>query len=153
RTRSLCTPFLPSMRPPCRCRRIWRWACRGRRNGSMICRWRPMWSLSPATAPNITAVRRFMAPRPTTRPGLINSAVESVDGDLTKKDAMRAAMRKANYASVRGPYRYGNNHFPIENFYLQETIKRPDGSYGLRTAATILKDSQDSFHDKCPMKW
>jgi branched-chain amino acid transport system substrate-binding protein len=85
--------------------------------------------------------------------GLINSAVESVDGDLTKKDAMRAAMRKANYASVRGPYRYGNNHFPIENFYLQETINRPDGSYGLRTVGTILKDSQDSFHDKCPMKW
>jgi branched-chain amino acid transport system substrate-binding protein len=85
--------------------------------------------------------------------GLINSAVESVDGDLTKKDATRDAMRKANYASVRGPYRYGNNHFPIENFYLQETVKRPDGSYGLRTVATILKDSQDSFHDKCPMKW
>ena len=85
--------------------------------------------------------------------GLINSAVESVDGDLTKKDAMRDAMRKANYASVRGPYRYGNNHFPIENFYLQETIKRSDGSYGLRTVTTILKDSQDSFHDKCPMKW
>ena len=32
---------LPSTRRPCRCRRIWRWACRGRSNGSMICRWRP----------------------------------------------------------------------------------------------------------------
>ena len=85
--------------------------------------------------------------------GLINSAVEAVDGDLTKKEAIRDVMRKANYASVRGSYRYGNNHFPIENFYLQETIKQPDGSYGLRTVATILKDSQDSFHDKCPMKW
>jgi len=85
--------------------------------------------------------------------GLINSAVEAVDGDLTKKEAIRDAMRKANYASVRGSYRYGNNHFPIESFYLQETIKQPDGSYGLRTVATILKDSQDSFHDKCPMKW
>jgi branched-chain amino acid transport system substrate-binding protein len=85
--------------------------------------------------------------------GLINSAVVAVSGDLTKKDAIRDAMRRANYRSVRGPYRYGNNHFPIENFYLQETVKHPDGTYGLRTVTMILKDSQDSFHDKCPMTW
>src|SRR6516162_7973146 len=51
---------------------------------------------------------------------LINSAVTAVKGDLTKKDAMRDEMKKADYASVRGPYKYGNNHFPIQNFYLQE---------------------------------
>jgi branched-chain amino acid transport system substrate-binding protein len=84
---------------------------------------------------------------------LINSAVVAVKGDLTKKDAIRDEMRKANYASVRGPYRYGNNHIPIQNFYLQETVKDAEGNYTLRTVATILKDNQDMFHDKCPMKW
>ena len=83
---------------------------------------------------------------------LINSAVVAVKGDLSKKDAMRDAMRKADYASVRGPYRYGNNHFPIQDFYLQETVKDSDGNYTLKTVATILKDNQDKFHDKCPMK-
>jgi len=84
---------------------------------------------------------------------LINRAVVAAKGDLTNKDAMRAEMRKANYASVRGPYKYGNNHFPIQNFYLQETVKDADGNYTLKTSATILKDDQDKFHDKCPMKW
>jgi branched-chain amino acid transport system substrate-binding protein len=84
---------------------------------------------------------------------LINSAVVAVKGDLTQKDAMRNEMRKANYASVRGPYKYGNNHFPIENFYLQEAVKNPDGTFGMKTVATILKDSQDVFHATCPMKW
>jgi branched-chain amino acid transport system substrate-binding protein len=83
----------------------------------------------------------------------INSAVVAVKGDLTKKDAMRAELRKANYASVRGPYRYGNNHFPIQNFYLQEAVKDKDGMLTLRTVATIVKDSQDKHHDKCKMKW
>jgi branched-chain amino acid transport system substrate-binding protein len=83
---------------------------------------------------------------------LINSAVVAVKGDLSKKDAMRDAMRKADYASVRGPYRYGNNQFPIQDFYLQETVKDAEGNYTLKTAATILKDNQDKFHDKCPMK-
>jgi len=83
----------------------------------------------------------------------VNSAVVAVKGDLTKKDAMRAEMRKANYASVRGPYKYGNNHFPIQNFYLQDVVKDAQGNLTLKTVATIVKDSQDQFHDKCPMKW
>ncbi len=84
--------------------------------------------------------------------GLINSAVVAVKGDLTKKDAMREEMKKANYKSVRGPYTYGNNHFPIQNFYLQDVVKDGDGVLTLKTVATIVKDSQDRFHDKCPMK-
>jgi len=83
----------------------------------------------------------------------VNSAVVAVNGDLTKKDAMRAEMRKANYASVRGPYKYGNNHFPIQNFYLQDVVKDAEGNLTLKTVATIVKDSQDQFHEKCPMKW
>jgi branched-chain amino acid transport system substrate-binding protein len=83
----------------------------------------------------------------------VTSAVVAVNGDLTKKDAMRAEMRKANYASVRGPYKYGNNHFPIQNFYLQDVVKDAEGNLTLKTVATIVKDSQDQFHDKCAMKW
>jgi branched-chain amino acid transport system substrate-binding protein len=83
----------------------------------------------------------------------VNSAVVAVNGDLSKKDAMRAEMRKANYASVRGPYKYGNNHFPIQNFYLQEAVKDAQGNFTLKTVTTIVKDSQDNFHTKCPMKW
>ena len=83
---------------------------------------------------------------------LINSAVVGVNGDLSKKDAVRQAMEKVSFASVRGSYKYGNNHFPIQNFYLQEAVKDAEGNYALKTVATILKDDQDRFHDKCPMK-
>jgi branched-chain amino acid transport system substrate-binding protein len=83
----------------------------------------------------------------------INSAVVAVKGDLSKKDAMRTEMRKANYASVRGPYKYGNNHIPIQNFYLQDVVKDADGMLTLKTVATIVKDSQDEHAKKCPMKW
>jgi branched-chain amino acid transport system substrate-binding protein len=84
---------------------------------------------------------------------LIDSAAATAKGDLGKKDAMRDAMRKAGYASVRGPYRYGNNHFPIQNFYLQEAVKDADGVYTLKTVATALKDHQDRYHERCPMQW
>ena len=83
---------------------------------------------------------------------LINSAVVAVKGDTSKKDAMRAEMKKANYASVRGPYNYGNNQFPIQNFYIQETVKDADGKLTLKTVETIVKDDQDRQAAKCPMK-
>ena len=83
---------------------------------------------------------------------LIDSAVAGVKGDLGNKDAIRTEMRKANYASVRGPYRYGNNHFPIQNFYLQDVVKDTEGTYTLKTVATALKDHQDRYHAQCQMK-
>jgi branched-chain amino acid transport system substrate-binding protein len=83
---------------------------------------------------------------------LIASAVEAVKGDVSKKDDLRAAMRQANFASVRGPFKYNNNHFPIQNFYLQEAVAAGDGSYTLRTTATALTAHQDRYHDRCPMK-
>ena len=83
---------------------------------------------------------------------LINSAVVAVKGDTSKKDAIKAEMEKADFKSVRGSYKYGNNHIPIQNFYLQDVMKASDGSLSLKTVATIVKDDQDRFHDKCPMK-
>src|SRR5215831_3025268 len=54
---------------------------------------------------------------------LINSALVAVGGDSSKKDAMKAEMEKANFKSLRGSFKYGNNHIPIQNFYLQDVVK------------------------------
>ena len=82
---------------------------------------------------------------------LIASAVAATKGKLSDKNAVRAALKKANFKSVRGGFKYGNNHFPIQNFYLQDVVKKGD-DYVLKTVATIVKNDQDKFHGKCPMK-
>jgi branched-chain amino acid transport system substrate-binding protein len=84
--------------------------------------------------------------------GLIDSAITAVKGDLSNKEGMRKEMEKADFKSVRGPFKYGNNHIPIQNFYLVDAAKEADGSYALHTVTTIVKNDQDKFHDKCPMK-
>jgi len=83
---------------------------------------------------------------------LLNSAVTAVKGDLTNKEGMRKEMEKANFKSVRGNFKFGNNHIPIQNFYLENAEKDADGSYSLHTVSLIVKDDQDKFHDQCPMK-
>jgi branched-chain amino acid transport system substrate-binding protein len=82
---------------------------------------------------------------------LLNSAVTAVKGDLSKKEEMRKEMEKADFKSVRGNFKFGNNHIPIQNFYLQDVVKQGD-DYVLKTVATIVENDQDRFHDKCPMK-
>jgi len=82
---------------------------------------------------------------------LIASAVAATKGNLSDKAAVQKALEKADFKSVRGAFKFGNNHIPIQNFYLQDVVKKGD-DYVLKTVATIVKDSQDKFHDKCPMK-
>lgn len=83
---------------------------------------------------------------------LVNSAVVAVKGDTSKKDAMKAEMEKANFKSLRGPFKYGKNHIPVQSFYLQDVVKDGEGQLSLKTVATIVENDQDRFHDKCAMK-
>ncbi len=83
---------------------------------------------------------------------LIASAVNAVKGDLSDKAAVTKALKKADFKSVRGNFKFGNNHVPIQNFYLQDVVKDAKGDFVLKTVATIVKDSQDVHHTKCSMK-
>jgi len=82
---------------------------------------------------------------------LIASAVNALHGNLSDKAAVEAALKKADFKSVRGDFKFGNNHVPIQNFYLQDVVQQGD-DFVLKTVATIVKDNQDAFHTKCPMK-
>lgn len=81
---------------------------------------------------------------------LLDSVVTAVKGDLTKKDEMRRAAEKADFKSVRGNFKFGPNHIPIQNFYLQDTVKEGD-EYRLKTVATIVENDQDKHWQKCKM--
>ncbi len=83
---------------------------------------------------------------------LIKSAVEAVGGDLSDMDGMRAAMKSANYPSVRGAYTYGNNHMPIQNFYLREVVADADGNWTTQIVKTVYENHQDPYAAECPLK-
>ena len=82
---------------------------------------------------------------------LIKSAVEAVGGDMTNMDGMRAAMEAATFPSVRGEFTYGNNHFPIQNFYSREVVEDADGVWTTAIRKVILKDHQDPYAKDCKM--
>ena len=83
---------------------------------------------------------------------LMASAAGALKGDLSNKDKVRAEMKKANFKSVRGDFKFGNNNFPIENFYIQDTVKDASGMLTLKTVATAMTAAVDPFASQCPMK-
>ena len=83
---------------------------------------------------------------------LIASAVKAVNGNIKDMDGLRAAFSKADYASVRGPYKYNTNHFPIQNFYLRKVETDKNGVWTTTTADVIYRNHKDPFYKKCKMK-
>jgi branched-chain amino acid transport system substrate-binding protein len=84
---------------------------------------------------------------------LIDSAVKATKGNVKDTRAMVAALRKANYASIRGPYQFNVNHHPIQNFYLLRADKLPSGDIEMRIQKTIFEKHKDSYYQDCKMKW
>jgi branched-chain amino acid transport system substrate-binding protein len=82
---------------------------------------------------------------------LIKSAVEATGGNLKDKDALRAALKAADFDSVRGRYTYGNNHMPIQNFYLREVVEDSEGRWTTKIISTVFTNHQDPHASKCKM--
>ena len=83
---------------------------------------------------------------------LIASAAEALKGDLSNKDKVRAEMKKANFKSLRGDFKFNTNQFPIQNFYIQETVKDPRGMMTVKTIATAVTAAKAPYFEKCGMK-
>ena len=83
---------------------------------------------------------------------LIASAAEALKGDLSNKDKVRAELKKANFKSLRGDFKFNTNQFPIQNFYIQEAVKDPQGAMTVKTIATAVTAAKDSYYEKCSMK-
>ena len=83
---------------------------------------------------------------------LIKSAVEAVEGNLHDKSGIRKALKAANYNSVRGKYSYGNNHMPVQNFYLREVVADDQGRWTTKIVSTVYKNHQDPYASQCKMK-
>jgi branched-chain amino acid transport system substrate-binding protein len=83
---------------------------------------------------------------------LIDSAVKAVGGKLDNKDALRAAIKKADFKSVRGPFKFNSNGFPVQDFYLVKVAKRADGKFETQIVQKIFEAQGDGYAKDCELK-
>src|SRR5216683_2926136 len=80
---------------------------------------------------------------------LIDSAVKAVKADLSNKDAVAAALKKADFASLRGGFKFSANGYPIQDFYLTKVVKRPDGKFQTEIVQKVFENYGDRYAKDC----
>ncbi len=83
---------------------------------------------------------------------LIDSALKATKGDTANKDALRAALAKGNFTSLRGGFKFNTNHYPIQDFYLVKVAKRPDGKFETEIVQKVFSNYADAYVKNCAMK-
>jgi len=83
---------------------------------------------------------------------LLNSALTKTGGKTDNKEALRAALKAADFKSVTGPFKFNNNQFPIRNFYRVDVAKNAAGEAAFVNKGVALKDHADAYHKECPLK-
>lgn len=83
---------------------------------------------------------------------LIDSALKQTKGSTANKDALRAALQKADFKSLRGAFKFNTNHYPIQDFYLVKVGKRADGKFETEIAQKVFSNYSDPYAKDCAMK-
>ncbi len=82
---------------------------------------------------------------------LIASAIKAVGGDMSNQDAFREALRKADFDSVRGPFKFGPNHHPVQDVYIREVVIE-EGVLTNRIVTKAFSEHSDAYVGECKMQ-
>lgn len=66
------------------------------------------------------------------------------------KDAFRAALKEADFKSVRGKFKFNTNNHPIQDIYVREVVKE-DGVLTNKIVGTAFTDHGDAYAEQCKM--
>lgn len=81
----------------------------------------------------------------------IDAAVRQVDGKVDDRDAVVAALEKADFDSVRGSFKYGVNHYPIQSYHVRVIDRDADGRITNKLVGRVFDSYQDVYVGDCKM--
>jgi branched-chain amino acid transport system substrate-binding protein len=80
---------------------------------------------------------------------LLDVALRKAGGDARK---LAAAVKASGgeFKSVRGPFRFGKNNMPVQDYYAFETL-RAEGKVATKLIGTPLKGHADPYAEQCKL--
>lgn len=79
----------------------------------------------------------------------IDAAVKATGGKVSDRAAVIAALKKADFSSVRGEFKYGVNNFPIQAYYARVIEKGADGRITNKLVGKVFDAYQDVYVGAC----
>lgn len=70
--------------------------------------------------------------------------------EVADREAFRAALKEADFASTRGDFRFGTNNHPIQDIYVREVIQEGD-IFTNKIIGVALEDHVDAYAAECKM--
>lgn len=80
---------------------------------------------------------------------LIGSALAK-SGGIDDADAFRSALKAAEFDSVRGNFKFGSNHHPIQTIYVRKVVKEGNVLTN-KTVGVAFTDHVDAYAPDCTM--
>ena len=80
----------------------------------------------------------------------IASALKATGGK-TDVPALRTALAKADFQSVRGAFKFGPNQHPVQDWYALKVEKGADGAPMLKTTGKVLSNHGDVYAKDCKL--
>lgn len=119
----------------------WNWDFDNEANKTFVAAWRAKYGDRPIT---------YYASQSYDTALLIASALKQTGG-VDDLDALREALRKADFHSVRGKFKFGPNQHPIQNWYMVD-IEMGEFGYPMTvTKDLLIEDYGDSYSALCKM--
>lgn len=84
---------------------------------------------------------------------LIDSALKATNGKTGDADAVRAALRRAEFGSVRGLFKFNTNHTPVLSYLLRQVGRDAKGRAVPESKVVVVKEWRDGRAASCPMRW
>lgn len=84
---------------------------------------------------------------------LLDAALKATNGKTGDAESLRTALRRADFVSVRGGFKFNSNHFPVLSYYLRKVVRDPKGRLTNEMRGTVLKDWRDREAASCPLRW
>jgi branched-chain amino acid transport system substrate-binding protein len=81
----------------------------------------------------------------------IAAALKGTGGKVADTEAFRREMLKANFESVRGPFKFGPNQHPVQDWWSAKVEKGSDGRPMIKSLQKVLTNHGDVYAKDCKL--
>lgn len=83
---------------------------------------------------------------------LLAAALAPLKGRFEDKEAMVKAIENVKFKSIRGNFRFGKNHMPVQDWVLRAVVREDSGRITNRIVDRLATGHTDAYAQACQMK-